>query len=354
MSLILEALKKSEDKRRLGAAPDLATPFSAPRRRSWVWPLAVLIVIAGAIGWVLRPASPPPQSATSVAPAAKSNAPAAGAAPTSGQKTGAPLHSVTGNNDLVQTAPPPAVAKPPVRPAGGQFVPGQPDANTPAPAETPKNGREVFQAMLRQGAERAGQAEQMRGQAAQMVAKTPAQQPKANPKVNAARTASAVAPPPATAPAPVASAPSAAAPTAPVAATPVAPPATVPTAAATPPAKADTVVATAPTGRAPKSSDTIGLTPAASATPSTKPGPATSGAQPYSELPFGVRKSLPELKLSMHVYAGEPSQRFVVLNDSRLTEGEKTNDEIFVREIRPDGVVLEFQNQRFFYPRDGL
>ena len=67
-----------------------------------------------------------------------------------------------------------------------------------------------------------------------------------------------------------------------------------------------------------------------------------------------MRKSLPELKLSMHVYAADPSHRFVVLNDARLTEGEKTSDEIFVREIRPDGVVLEFQSQRFFYPRDGL
>ena len=56
----------------------------------------------------------------------------------------------------------------------------------------------------------------------------------------------------------------------------------------------------------------------------------------------------------MHVYGADPARRFVVLNDSRLTEGEKTSDEIFVREIRPDGVVLEFQNQRFFFPRDGL
>ncbi len=89
---------------------------------------------------------------------------------------------------------------------------------------------------------------------------------------------------------------------------------------------------------------------------SPKPAPAgaTASAQPYSELPFSVRKSLPELKLSMHVYAADPSQRFVVLNDSRLTEGEKTTDDVFVREIRPDGVVLEFQGQRFFFPRDGL
>ena len=83
--------------------------------------------------------------------------------------------------------------------------------------------------------------------------------------------------------------------------------------------------------------------------------PATSNsAQPYSELPFSVRKALPELRLSMHVYASDPAQRFVILNDSRIGEGDKTTDDVFVREIRPDGVVLEFQSQRFFYPRDGL
>lgn len=73
----------------------------------------------------------------------------------------------------------------------------------------------------------------------------------------------------------------------------------------------------------------------------------------YYELPFSVRKALPALRLSMHVFAGDPAQRFVVLNDSRLAEGDKTSDEVTLREVRRDGAVLEFQGQRFFYPRDG-
>ena len=339
MSLILEALKKSEDKRRLGAAPDLATPFSAPRRRSWVWPIAVLLVVAGLVAWALRPAAPPAPPPAGTASASKANAPAVHAVPTARQKTGTPLHSVTGNNDLAQTAPPPTVAKPPVRPAGGQFVPGQPDANTATPAQPPRSGREIFEAMRKQGAERA----QAQRQAQASAAKTPPPA-KANPAAPA-RTARVNPPPPPVVPAPVAAAPAQAAP----------PPVTAPApVAATPPAKTDAVASTAAPGRAPKSSSTIGLTPAPPAAPSAKPAPTASSAQPYAELPFSVRKSMPELKLSMHVYAADPSQRFVVLNDSRLTEGEKTSDDIFVREIRPDGVVLEFQNQRFFYPRDGL
>jgi len=72
----------------------------------------------------------------------------------------------------------------------------------------------------------------------------------------------------------------------------------------------------------------------------------------YYELPFALRKSLPPLRLSMHVFAGDPRQRFVILNDSRLAEGEKTSDDVTLREVRKDGAVLEFQGQRFFFPRD--
>ena len=323
MSLILEALKKSEDKRRLGAAPDLATPFSAPRRRNWVWPIAALLLAAGLIAWALRPASPPPPPTAGVA-AAKPSAPAVHTVPPPAQNSGAPLRSVTGNNDLTQNTPPDNLPKPPPPPppgraAQGKFVYGQPDPNAPE-APPPANRRAMFE---RRRAE-------MGNNRAPPTATAPVTK-EPPPKTNAVAPASA----------PVASAPAVV---------------STPPAAVVAPTKTDAAQAPA-SSRAPKSAATVGLTAAAAPTaaPTSKaPPPAGASAQPYAELPFSVRKSLPELRLSMHVYMADPSRRFVVLNDSRLTEGEKTNDEIFVREIRPDGVVLEFQNQRFFYPRDGL
>src|SRR5262249_60924918 len=52
MSLILEALKKSEANRRLGEAPDLATPFTLKRRRRSPVPLiALAIIVLGALAW---------------------------------------------------------------------------------------------------------------------------------------------------------------------------------------------------------------------------------------------------------------------------------------------------------------
>src|SRR5450631_183891 len=61
MSLILEALKKSEAKRRLGEAPDLETPFAAQRRRRSPLPfiVAAIVIAAGAGWWLLRTPAPP-------------------------------------------------------------------------------------------------------------------------------------------------------------------------------------------------------------------------------------------------------------------------------------------------------
>jgi len=56
MSLILEALKKSEHQRRLGEAPTLATPVLATRRRRNLLPV-LAIAIAAALGvayWLMR------------------------------------------------------------------------------------------------------------------------------------------------------------------------------------------------------------------------------------------------------------------------------------------------------------
>jgi len=70
MSLILEALKKSEAKRRLGEAPDLETPFAAQRHRRSPLPLIVAaIAIAGGAGWwLLRSPSPPTAALPKPAP----------------------------------------------------------------------------------------------------------------------------------------------------------------------------------------------------------------------------------------------------------------------------------------------
>jgi general secretion pathway protein B len=88
--------------------------------------------------------------------------------------------------------------------------------------------------------------------------------------------------------------------------------------------------------------------PAVAASPDAKP------VQAYYELPFPVRKDLPAIKISMHVYAVDPAQRFIVVNNVHQGEGDSIEGGVIVREIRPTDIVLEFQGKIFSVPRTGI
>ena len=81
--------------------------------------------------------------------------------------------------------------------------------------------------------------------------------------------------------------------------------------------------------------------------------PATAALPTIWELPFSTRKDIPALDLSMHVYSSNPKERFVVIKGERHTEGDEIAADLTLREIRQDGVVLEFKGQKFFFPRNG-
>jgi general secretion pathway protein B len=70
-------------------------------------------------------------------------------------------------------------------------------------------------------------------------------------------------------------------------------------------------------------------------------------------LPYATRKGLPEITLTMHVYSADPRGRFVIVEGDRHMEGDTLGGGVTLREIRPDGMVLDFHGQQFLYPRDG-
>ena len=97
--------------------------------------------------------------------------------------------------------------------------------------------------------------------------------------------------------------------------------------------------------------------PPAPATPSTR-DPAlseTAAARPRPplemELPREIHGALPPRQIIAHIYAKEPERRFIIVNSAKLREGEGTADGLILREVRPDGIVFEFKNHRFFQPR---
>lgn len=287
MSLILEALKKSERQRRLGEMPNLGTPVLAARRRPSLLPWLVgAIVLALAAGAWLRFApgggEPPTERVADAAP---------GTAP-------------------VQ-APPPAAA------------PSAPVATAPAPGAAPARPRVATAPAvpLPSADDRPGS-----------VAELPSSPLVAGPRL-----------PPVDAAAP--------------AATPSAAPRPAPAATAQAPAKPATAKP-APNVPAAGTSGAVvaSVNPPAAAKPAQKPAtgkPAEPALPLIWDMPYSVRKDLPPLALTMHVYSSVPAERFVVVEGERHVEGDDLADGVVLRQIRSDGIVLDFKGQRFLYPRDG-
>lgn len=65
------------------------------------------------------------------------------------------------------------------------------------------------------------------------------------------------------------------------------------------------------------------------------------------ELPLAIRRDLPELNLSIHVFSPEPSARFVLINGERRVEGDDLGQGARLVEIRRDGALVEFRDYRF-------
>ncbi len=60
---------------------------------------------------------------------------------------------------------------------------------------------------------------------------------------------------------------------------------------------------------------------------------------------------LPELHLDIHVYATQPAERFVFLNNRKYREGNETPEGTLIERITRDGVVLNHRGVRFLLPR---
>lgn len=298
MSLILEALKKSEARRRLGNAPDLSTPFATAQPRRGLLPyLIIAIASIGGIGWwVLHspaaPVAPVTTKATPVQQTPARQTPAVAQHSLSG--TTNPTRSNTNQEPSIWVA----AQRPQTNPTGQR-------GRMPRNPGLPRAERPSTQILLRHP-----------------------MQPVVRPAMRNAVTASSAQPKKPTASATKATpAPEAALPE-------------HPRADSAPPDPTRMVAGP-------------GTTPTKPALPA-EASTAPTNVPPYYQLEFDVRRALPQLKLSMHVYSADPAARFVILNDSRMTEGEKTPDEVTLEQIVPDGVILEFQGHRFFYPRDAL
>ena len=67
----------------------------------------------------------------------------------------------------------------------------------------------------------------------------------------------------------------------------------------------------------------------------------------FWELPQSVRDSLPELRITVLVYADRSEDRFLLMAGRRLFERDEFEPGIVLDEIRRDGAVFLYRNYRF-------
>ncbi len=65
------------------------------------------------------------------------------------------------------------------------------------------------------------------------------------------------------------------------------------------------------------------------------------------QMPTDFQHTLPPLKVSIHVYAPDPAQRILFINNRQYRQGDLIDGEVRVEEIVPDGVILSYHGERF-------
>lgn len=65
------------------------------------------------------------------------------------------------------------------------------------------------------------------------------------------------------------------------------------------------------------------------------------------ELPLSVRRNLPAMTLNIHVFSTEPDRRFVLVNGQRYVTGDLVADGVRLVDIRREGAILDFREHRF-------
>lgn len=84
-----------------------------------------------------------------------------------------------------------------------------------------------------------------------------------------------------------------------------------------------------------------------------EPAPSAAEVLPtFNELRADGILQLPDLHLDIHVYSGQAADRFVFVNMSKYKEGSTLSEGPVVREIAPDGVILDYRGRRFLLPRE--
>lgn len=121
-----------------------------------------------------------------------------------------------------------------------------------------------------------------------------------------------------------------------------------------------TIAGTSPNGSSPAAGDpatsNTGRSVVAAGNASVLPASSQSNAAQivpsFNELRARGVLNLPDLHLDIHVYSGQPDERFVFVNMAKYRENATLSEGPVVQEITPDGVILDYRGTDFLLPRE--
>ena len=71
-----------------------------------------------------------------------------------------------------------------------------------------------------------------------------------------------------------------------------------------------------------------------------------SNSLSLSELPAAVRSNIPDVNISMQVYATEPANRFVIIDGKRYRQQDQLTEDVTLDEILRQGIILKYRQYR--------
>ncbi|MEI6336120.1 MAG: general secretion pathway protein GspB [Methylococcaceae bacterium] len=75
--------------------------------------------------------------------------------------------------------------------------------------------------------------------------------------------------------------------------------------------------------------------------------PVKKGPPFLSDLPYDFRQTVPKLSINVFVYSEHPEDCFVMIDMVKYKSGQQIKDAMLLKEIRPDSLVIVYQNREF-------
>lgn len=85
----------------------------------------------------------------------------------------------------------------------------------------------------------------------------------------------------------------------------------------------------------------------AATVPAPLPVPARSDLPFLNELPAEFSRSLPDLPINVFSYSSSPAERFVMIDMVKYVPGQRIKDLLELKEIRPDSIVVSYNDRTF-------